>query len=76
MRKQIKTTEAIFPMPVLMVATYNEDESINVMNAAEYSTSDGRTLEGVEIDISHYKNKDKLIHDVINYVEDHGGKCN
>ena len=25
---------AIFPMPVLMVATYNEDGSVNVMNAA------------------------------------------
>lgn len=23
MRKNIKTTEAIFPMPVLMIATYN-----------------------------------------------------
>ena len=34
MRKQIKTTEAIFPMPVLMIATYNEDETIDVMNAA------------------------------------------
>lgn len=34
MRKNIKTTEAIFPMPVLMIATYNEDESIDVMNAA------------------------------------------
>ena len=34
MRKNIKTTEAIFPMPVLMVATYNEDGSIDVMNAA------------------------------------------
>lgn len=34
MRKDIKTTEAIFPMPVLMVATYNEDGSIDVMNAA------------------------------------------
>ena len=34
MRKQIKTTEAIFPMPVLMIATYNEDGSVNVMNAA------------------------------------------
>ena len=33
MRKNIKTTEAIFPMPVLMVATYNEDGSIDVMNA-------------------------------------------
>jgi len=34
MRKSIKTTEAIFPMPVLMIATYNEDGSIDVMNAA------------------------------------------
>ena len=34
MRKNIKTTEGIFPMPVLMVATYNEDGTVNVMNAA------------------------------------------
>ena len=34
MRKQIKTTEAIFPMPVLMIGTYNDDGSVNVMNAA------------------------------------------
>ena len=34
MRKDIKTTEAIFPMPVLMIATYNEDGSVDVMNAA------------------------------------------
>ena len=34
MRKKIKTTEAIFPMPVLMIATYNEDGTIDVMNAA------------------------------------------
>ena len=34
MRKNIQTSEAIFPMPVLMVATYNEDGSIDVMNAA------------------------------------------
>jgi len=34
MRKNIKVTEAIFPMPVLMIATYNEDGTINVMNAA------------------------------------------
>ena len=25
MRKQLDLTEGIFPMPVLMVATYNED---------------------------------------------------
>lgn len=34
MRKNIKTTEAIFPMPVLMIATYNEDGSVDVMNDA------------------------------------------
>ena len=34
MRKNIKTTEGIFPMPVLMIATYNEDGSVDVMNAA------------------------------------------
>ena len=34
MRRNIKTTEAIFPMPVLMIATYNDDGSIDVMNAA------------------------------------------
>lgn len=34
MRKNIKTTEAIFPMPVLIIATYNEDGSVDVMNAA------------------------------------------
>lgn len=30
----LKITEWIFPMPVLMIATYNEDGSVNVMNAA------------------------------------------
>lgn len=34
MRKTLNQTEGIFPMPVLMVATYNEDGSVNVMNAA------------------------------------------
>lgn len=34
MRKKVNVTEGIFPMPVLMVATYNEDSSVNVMNAA------------------------------------------
>ena len=34
MKQPIKTTETIFPMPVLLVATYNEDGSIDVMNAA------------------------------------------
>ena len=34
MRMKLDITEGIFPMPVLMVATYNEDGSVNVMNAA------------------------------------------
>lgn len=34
MKKQIKTTEAIFPMPVLLISTFNKDGSVDVMNAA------------------------------------------
>ena len=34
MKKNIRTTDAIFPMPVLMIATYNADGTIDVMNAA------------------------------------------
>ena len=34
MRTKLKITEGIFPMPVLMIATYNDDGSVNVMNAA------------------------------------------
>ena len=34
MRTTLDTTGGIFPMPVLMIATYNEDGSVNVMNAA------------------------------------------
>ena len=34
MKKNISNKDAIFPMPVLMIATYNEDGSVDVMNAA------------------------------------------
>lgn len=34
MKKKIKTTDAIFPMPVLMIASYDEKGNIDVMNAA------------------------------------------
>ena len=34
MRIKLNATEGIFPMPVLTIATYNEDGSVNVMNAA------------------------------------------
>lgn len=55
---------------------YEAYETRDKPGIIEYSTSDNRTLEEMGIDISQYKNKDKLIDDVINYVEDHGGKCN
>ena len=34
MRKDLKIVPAIFPMPVLMISTYNEDGTVDVMNAA------------------------------------------
>lgn len=34
MKKNIATKCAVFPMPVLMIASYNDDNSVNVMNAA------------------------------------------
>ena len=34
MKKQIKTTDAIFPMPVLLISTFNADGTVDVMNAA------------------------------------------
>ena len=34
MKKEIKKAPGIFPMPVLMIGTYNEDGSVDVMNAA------------------------------------------
>ena len=32
--KLISTTEAIFPTPVLLISTFNEDGTVDVMNAA------------------------------------------
>ena len=52
MRKSIKVTEAIFPMPVLMIATYNEDGSVNVMNAA-WGTMIDRDTVGLNLTESH-----------------------
>lgn len=34
MKKEIKKAPGIFPMPVLMIGTYNEDGTVDVMNAA------------------------------------------
>ncbi|MGN1100668.1 MAG: flavin reductase family protein, partial [Huintestinicola sp.] len=34
MKKNLGVVQAVFPMPVLMVAAYGEDNKVNVMNAA------------------------------------------
>ena len=52
MREKINITEGIFPMPVLMVATYNEDGSVNVMNAA-WGTMQARDTVALNLSESH-----------------------
>lgn len=52
MRKVLKQTEGIFPMPVLMVATYNADGSVNVMNAA-WGTMQARDHVALSLTESH-----------------------
>lgn len=52
MRKKLKLTEGIFPMPVLMVTTYNEDGSVNVMNAA-WETMQSRNTVALQLTESH-----------------------
>lgn len=34
MKKDMKVIPALFPMPVILISTYNEDGSVDVMNAA------------------------------------------
>lgn len=52
MRTNLNITEGIFPMPVLMVATYNEDGSVNVMNAA-WGTMQERDKVALNLTESH-----------------------
>ena len=52
MRKELKITEGIFPMPVLMVATYNGDGTVNVMNAA-WGTMQERNVVALNLSESH-----------------------
>ena len=40
MKKDLGVIPAVFPMPVLMVATYDENGVVNVMNAAWGMNSD------------------------------------
>lgn len=52
MRTKLNITEGIFPMPVLMIATYNEDGSVNVMNAA-WGTMQARDTVALSLTESH-----------------------
>lgn len=52
MKKQIKTTEAIFPMPVLLIATFNKDGTVNVMNAA-WGTMVSRDIVALNLTETH-----------------------
>ncbi len=52
MREKLKITEGIFPMPVLMVATYNEDGSVNVMTAA-WGTMQARDVIALNLTETH-----------------------
>ena len=52
MKKQIKTTEAIFPMPVLLISTFNNDESVDVMNAA-WGTMQERGIVALNLTETH-----------------------
>ena len=52
MRAKLNITEGIFPMPVLMIATYNEDGSVNVMNAA-WGTMQARDVVALNLSEGH-----------------------
>ena len=52
MRKKLNITEGIFPMPVLMIATYNEDNSVNVINAA-WGTMQARNTVALQLTETH-----------------------
>ena len=52
MRTKLNITEGIFPMPVLMIATYNEDGTVNVMNAA-WGTMQERNVVALNLTESH-----------------------
>lgn len=52
MRKNFGVNPAMYPMPVLMIATYNEDGTANVMNAAWGGISEENEI-SICVDNSH-----------------------
>ena len=45
MKKSVPIVPAIAPMPVILIATYNDDGSIDVMNAAWGTAFDFKQIE-------------------------------
>lgn len=52
MRKDLGAVSAVFPMPVLMVSTYDKDGNIDVMNAA-WGTQQGPTTIALKLSKTH-----------------------
>ena len=52
MRTKLNITAGIFPMPVLMIGTYNENGSVNVMNAA-WGTMQERDIVALNLTETH-----------------------
>ena len=52
MRTKLNITEGISPMPALMIGTYNEDGSVNVMNAA-WGTMQERDVVALNLTETH-----------------------
>ncbi len=52
MKREIKTTEAIFPMPVLLISTFNDDGTVDVMNAA-WGTMQERDVVALNLTETH-----------------------
>ena len=58
MRAKLNITDGIFPMPVLMIATYNDDGTVNVMNAA-WGTMQERDIVALNLSEGHKTVKKK-----------------
>ena len=56
MKKKMPICPAIFPMPVILIATYNDDGSVDVMNAAWGTAFDTKQIE-LNISDSHQTTK-------------------
>lgn len=57
MRKDLKAKALVYPQPVFIISTYNEDDSVNAMNAAWGCVADFNKV-AIYLDSSHktYKN--------------------